>query len=486
MGQGSWEKHLGQVEALLKGAPFWKTALFGVQCLRRQKPVYERLCVGREWGNARGLHKVVERFYQAIPTGYAIGGSYLAAIEDSAVVPEEDWDALAVEYVQNVELLLELFESKDKKAARALAERNLEFLYIYLDFEATGHEGLHPLMEAEMEFQIRLAETLKAAENRDKRALVQQCREAEVESILQDAWFADYPDYKPVRRKKTGPGSDGLRFRTAHQIACLKNKDYNLCWEADAGRFAALEAYRASEWYGRPPMAVLPPALERASIGVHMFAKGKYRDFYESMCFRYDKRAQELYLKGEDMAEVLKALYQAGECAILSTRLWREGGRQGDRPYWGYQHTGTYYAMLIYRYDEAERMIEDGETAYARLLWRLLAGDREGAGALLEACRAQADGIYRGTDWRMAEALCRGDGEAVRAAAVKYLRAIRAVESLYCEVFPMPLILALRAAAGMGCEIRPIAVSELPAALIGVESPFAPAESRAFGVEMVE
>lgn len=486
MGQGSWERHLEQVETLMKGLPFWKTALFGVQCLRRLEPVYERLCVGREWGNARGMHRVVERFYQAIPTGYAIGGRYLAIIEDSAVVPTEDWDVLAAEYVENAEQLLEAFEGKDKKAGRGLAERNLEFLYTYLDFEATGYTGLHPLMAAEMDFQRQLAEELRGVENRDKRDFVQRCRETAVASILQDAWFRDYPDYKPVRRKKAGPGSDGLRFRTAHQIACVKDRDYNLCWESDARRFQALEDYRASPYYGAPPMETLPPALEGTSIGVHMFAKGKYRDFYESICFRYSARAQELYLKGADMGEVLKALHQAGESAILSTRLWRAEGRQGDRPYWGYQHTGVYYAMLIYRYDEAEQMIRDGETAYARLLWHLLTGDRSGAEVLLPQCKEEADGIYRGTDCRMAEALCTGDASAIRAAAVKYLRAIRAMESLYCEVFPMPLILSLRAAASAGHAVRPIEVSELPAALLCVESPFEAATDRPFGAELVE
>ena len=323
-------------------------------------------------------------------------------------------------------------------------------------------------------------------ENRDKRDFVQRCRETAVASILQDAWFRDYPDYKPVRRKKAGPGSDGLRFRTAHQIACVKDRDYNLCWESDARRFQALEDYRASPYYGAPPMETLPPALEGTSIGVHMFAKGKYRDFYESICFRYSARAQELYLKGADMGEVLKALHQAGESAILSTRLWRAEGRQGDRPYWGYQHTGVYYAMLIYRYDEAEQMIRDGETAYARLLWHLLTGDRSGAEVLLPQCKEEADGIYRGTDCRMAEALCTGDASAIRAAAVKYLRAIRAMESLYCEVFPMPLILSLRAAASAGHVVRPIEVSELPAALLCVESPFEAATDRPFGAELVE
>ncbi|MDE7428366.1 MAG: YjaG family protein, partial [Lachnospiraceae bacterium] len=76
-GQGNWDAHLMQIEVLMKGQPFWKIALFGVMCAERQWPVYERLCVGREWGNAKGMRKVMERIWQAIPTGYAIGDSYM-------------------------------------------------------------------------------------------------------------------------------------------------------------------------------------------------------------------------------------------------------------------------------------------------------------------------------------------------------------------------------------------------------------------------
>ena len=50
----------------------------------------------------------------------------------------------------------------------------------------------------------------------------------------------------------------------------------------------------------------------------------------------------------------------------------------------------------------------------------------------------------------------------------------------------MPLILSLRAAAMLGHVIRPIAVSELPAALIGTENPFDPENSRPFGAEVLQ
>ncbi len=122
--QGNEDAHIMQVKVLMKGQPFWKIALFGVMCVERQWPVYERLCVGREWGNAKGVRKVMERVWQAIPTGYAIGDSYMGIIEDSVFVATEDWDVLAVEYIQNMMFLLELFESKDKKAAPKIAERN--------------------------------------------------------------------------------------------------------------------------------------------------------------------------------------------------------------------------------------------------------------------------------------------------------------------------------------------------------------------------
>lgn len=486
MGGDNWTAHLTQISTLMKGQPFWKVALFGVMCIRRQQPVYERLCVGREWGNPKGMAKVVERFWKAIPTGYAIGDSYLGIIEDSVVVATEDWDALAIEYIQNTGLLLELFESKDKKATKAIAERNLEFLHIYLDFEATDYRGLHPLTEAEQAFQLQLAEELRAVENKDKRDCIQKYHDQPVGSILQEAWFRDYPDYKPVRRKKAGPGSDGLRFRTAHQRSCVTNKDYVLCWQTDARELATLEAYRNSEYYGAQPMKEVPPVLQQTSIMVHEFVRGQYQQFYSGLCFRYQKLAQKLYLMDQSMADVLKALHQSAMCAIISSQLWQLDMKPDTRrPGWGYQHTSVQQAMLIYRYDSALELMDDGTPPYTRLLGYLFQGKYQEAEALLPACEEKADDIYRGADARIAAALCKRDADEIRACAVKFLRAIRSMEGVYCEVFPIPLILAVRCAAQMGVPIRKIEVSELPEQLIGTVSPFDQENSMPFGADLL-
>ncbi len=486
MEQNDWSLHLAQIEKLMKGQPFWKTALFGVMCARRQQPVYERLCIGREWGNAKDMAKVMERFWKAIPTGYAIGDAYLGIIEDSVVVPEEDWDSLAEEYVHNMELLLELFESKDKKAAGEIAERNLSFLDIYLDFEGGEYEGLHPLTAAEQAFQLQLAEELNMAETKEKSDCIQHCHERAVESILGSAWFQDYPDYKPIRRKKNKPAGDGLRFRTSYQTACLTNKDFHLCWKADAETFAALEQYRSSEYYDLAPAAEIPPALWQFPIPVQEFAQGRYRDFYGGMFFNYNRRAEELYLKDRPMEDTLKALYQAAQCLLICARLYLPDPTAREKA----EHTGQYhhtsvvnYALLIYEYDTAASLMDEHTSPYIKLFYSMLHGKYGKADILLPACEQAADPIYRGADFQLASALCGKDPEKIRACAVKMLRAIRAMESIYCEVFPIFLILALRCAAQMDIPIRKINVSELPDALIGKNNPFDIENSMPFGAE---
>ena len=467
-----WSRHLAEIGRTMRGQPFWKAALFGLQCLRRQWPVYERLCVGREWGNAKAVSRVLERFWRAIPTGYAIGPSYLAAIEDSTVVPEEDWDTLAVEFVQNLEILFTIFEEKDRAGAVTMAEQNLEFLSLYLDWEDTGWEGIHPLMAAEMEVQAGLARKIAVVPNKDKRAFAAAQQSAPVESILQDHWFRDYPDYKPIRRKRSAPGGDGLRFRTPYQKSRPGDKAWRQVMDREAAMMDGLAQYQASGWK--------PEAVQ--DYHTRNFAQGNYRDFYRKMYKLYFDQAEDLYLRDRPMEEVLRALYQAAESLLLCTELAR-GDAGAERPL-GFGRTVAGYAMLIYRYEEAAALLEEGGSPCLQFLCRLLRGLRDGeTEALLPACEAAADPIYCGADWNLIRALWSGEPEGVRAALVKMLRAIRAVENLYLEVFPQLLILAARAAAGMGLSVRPIHVSELPEALIGTESPFRPEDSRPFGVE---
>lgn len=495
MTQDNWNDHLAQIEKIMKGQPFWKIALFGVMCIRRQWPVYERLCVGREWGNAKQISKVIERFWKAIPTGYAIGDSYMGIIEDSAVVGTEDWDALAEGFIVNMIVLFELFESKDKKAARSIAERNRDFLDLYLDDEANDYQGVHPLMAAEQEFQLQLAEELGTFENKDKKTCIQKYHEQEVESILRDFWFTDYPEYKPVKRKNSSSGSDGLRFRTAYQKATPINKSHIQFMEQEAKIFAALEKYRVSG-YNAEPFTNACAKLDKSSfwpmenIVIEEFAAEEYQRFYHGMCFSYHVLAEDLYLRDQPMEETLKALYRSAKSAIISAQLYQRAcpeeriSQKMDKPEWGFQLNAPQLALLIYEYDTAFSLMDEHTSPFLQFFYRMLCGKYAEAEALLDECEKAADPIYRGADIRLAAALCRKDPEEIRNCAIKMLRAIRMMESIYCEVFPAFLILAMRCAAQMGISIRKINVSELPEQLTGIESPFDVKNSMPFGVEV--
>lgn len=282
-------------------------------------------------------------------------------------------------------------------------------------------------------------------------------------------------------------------------------------------RGCGLGKYVVSEllWRTKGSALLLFPILVRE------FVQGHYRSFYGSMFFLYNSRAEELYLKGQPMEDTLKALYQAAQCLIITAELYLPEPSARLKA----EHTGQYhhktvvnYALLAYEYDTAASLMDEDTSPYIRLFYTILhADDRKSdillpagtqkanaqlpsgtsgtaslssadtrkadIGSLLQACEQKADPIYRGADFRLASALCEGDPDKIRSCAVKMLRAIRAMESVYCEVFPIFLILALRCTSQMEIPIRKINVSELPDALIGKTSPFDRENSMPFGAD---
>lgn len=491
-----WSPHLAQIEKMMKGKPFWKVALFCLMCVERQWPVYERLSVGREWGNAAALSKVIDRFFKAIATGYAIGDSFYGMIDDSIVVAEEDWDVLAGEFVTNIQAIFEMLADKDKSAARVFADRNAQFLDVYLDFEATDYPGIHPLVEKEKAFQLRLAEKIEQVQTLEKALFLEECRANFPESILGDFWFENYPDYQPIKRRKTKPAGDGLRFRTAHQIKCSTNKDWMLVKENREKLFLALDAFQKSGYQAdaflAEPGFILPNGNKRWSLAqslIKMFSQKEYARLYTSLCHDYFSLAESGYLSGRPMEETLQRLYQAGKCAIISARLHDEipekeqKERKLQRPSWGFGRSMLLQAMLIYAYDEAARLLNEQDSPYAGFLCNMLLGRYSQAEAYLKACESSADPLYRGADLRLVQALFGRDAEDIRACAVQMIRAIRRVEDLYREVFPIFPILVVRCAAQTGVPIRKIDVSELPEALLGEKSPFHIESSQPFGLE---
>lgn len=194
--------HLDGLVKELKKQAFWKTALFGVVLLERQWPVYERLSVGRTWGAAKEVRKVLDRLWKGVPTGARIGDNFWMLLEDNPVEPvTEAWDPAAALTVKGCLRLMEIFREKDRKAAGELAEGNLMFLAQAL--AACGEEGnfTHPLFQAELDFQNALCARLCGVPNSEKVAFVNACKGEAVDSIMGQLWFPDYPDYKPLKRK---------------------------------------------------------------------------------------------------------------------------------------------------------------------------------------------------------------------------------------------------------------------------------------------
>lgn len=489
--------HLLHLKQLMKKQPFWKSALFSVLCIERQWPVYERLSVGREWGNAKDLRKVVDRFWKAIPTGYGIGGSYLAIVQDSLVVPEEDWDALAAEFVQTIEGLFELFDMKDKETASIIAERNLEFLSLFLDFEATGEEDFHPLTKAEHAFQLQLVEKLAAVQNKDKPACVQEYHTQIVGSIIGEMWFADYPDYKPLKHKKPKTSGDGLLFRTSHQRTRNKIKEIRPVFENREKELQALEAYRDAGYQWEPPAVQAKDTDETSSApkwipgqsDILKFEQKDYLNFYWSLTRLYENRASFVYLDDQPMEETLQALYQAAQCHLIRERFYCASLSQeekGQKKGLSYEES-IYWAMLIHEYDLAAQLIDRTESAspYKLLLLQLIAGKDEEAGQTLLLCEQSADDLYRGADIKLATALYERDPENIRKGIVQMVKAVRALEDLYLEIFPFYPILACRCAAHMGLEMKSIEVSELPPTLTSTINPFAENNDNIFGVGQI-
>ncbi len=197
-----FQAHCQEMSEALGLQAFWKTALFGVLLLERQWPVYQRLSAGRPWGAAKEVRQVLDRLWKGVPTGVRLDDKFLLALEENPVEPQEQpWDPAAACTVADILHLIHVFRRKDKKAAGALAERNLRCLCLCLS--AFGEESVpeHPLAAAELAYQRELCGRLCEVPNKEKTPFLAQCQKEDAGSLLGDRWFPDYPDYPPLKRK---------------------------------------------------------------------------------------------------------------------------------------------------------------------------------------------------------------------------------------------------------------------------------------------
>lgn len=238
-----FEEHFLEITQQLKRQAFWKTALFGVLLLERQWPVYERLSIGRSWGVAKEVRQVLDRLWKGVPTGIRLDDKYLLILEENRVEPlEEPWDSVAACMITDSLTLIRIFRRKDKKAAGMLAEQNFHCLRLFLDACGENCIPTQPLVEAELAFQRKLCQWLCQIPNKEKTAVIAQCRKEKKGSLLGEQWFSNYTDYKPLKhRSKKLPALRYTHVRYDDDVEEWKQRDEQGCDAWDRER-AELEA----------------------------------------------------------------------------------------------------------------------------------------------------------------------------------------------------------------------------------------------------
>lgn len=119
----------------LKKAAFWKSAVFGLDCIRQEYAVYEELARDRQFDMSKFLKKTIERFWKAAATGYSMDEQYLLAIEESFFEPRDEWEKLALEIVQDLYDFFYAVAEKNSQNAIDMKERQYALIEHFCSIE---------------------------------------------------------------------------------------------------------------------------------------------------------------------------------------------------------------------------------------------------------------------------------------------------------------------------------------------------------------
>lgn len=468
-----FQTHLTGLAKDLSRQAFWKTALFGTVLLERQWPVYARASIGRAWGAAREVRNVLDRFWQAVPTGVRIHDKYLLSLEERPVEPvEEPWDRAAAAVLEGCIRLLAVFREKDKRAAGALAEENLHSLANFLS--ACGEECApeHPLVRAELAFQRELCRRLYAVPNAEKPAFVAALRGEDFGSLLGERWFPNYPDYKPCKRQAR-PVPE-LRYTSTRYDALLAEEGKVSRWERRRRDIQKRE--RLLDTRAWPPRADGTP-------GRAMNASDVVRT-YDVLQWEYSTGAKECLLSTGDgaLAKVLYGL-AARSCQALLDLIdkgWPTEKRGTD----GFGRDLLTPARCAYLAGDIPltlgllqqswtsayqgpncQMLREPQTGWLdreeiRIFYALLQGDEAGARSQLE---------HSGETWAAPyRLLLAGDGAGLHKHVVKHIRALRGhfEYQAYRPTVAFSALVLLKLARERGVAVEVPHVVELPPALL--------------------
>lgn len=149
-----------EIAKTMKKAHFWKFVAFGTVCIKQEYEVYEQLAKDRFFNMSKFLKKTVERFWKVAATGYSMDEQYILAVEESFFTPRDDWEALALLFVQDLQDFFYGVAEKDEKRCLEMQERQIAFVEKYIQVSGLTSEQGKILLEKALKNHMEMAKNL--------------------------------------------------------------------------------------------------------------------------------------------------------------------------------------------------------------------------------------------------------------------------------------------------------------------------------------
>lgn len=197
-------EHIKEIKDLLKKAPFWKYATLATVLIEQEYSVYEVLAKDSFYDMTKFLKKVVNRFWQSVPTGYSIDDSFLLAIEESIFEPRDEWEKLALQIVKDIKHTFYAIWEKDTRAALKNIEKQIALITRYAELAGIDEKAKQSLVNCCLANQKKLVEEIVSILNKDKKVFVAELKDRKKEQLIDLDNLSKIhvaPGEKPAKKK---------------------------------------------------------------------------------------------------------------------------------------------------------------------------------------------------------------------------------------------------------------------------------------------
>ena len=191
-----------EIAKIMKKTHFWKFVAFGTVCIKQEYEVYEQLAKDRFFDMSKFLKKTVERFWKAAATGYSMDEQYIFAVEESFFTPRDDWEELALQFVQDLQEFFYGVAEKDEKRCLEMQKRQIAFIEKYIQVSGLSSEQGQILLEKALRNHIKMAKELVAVPAKEKKSFLEAFSAGNPEPLLGVDYLSDRPEQEPEKPAK--------------------------------------------------------------------------------------------------------------------------------------------------------------------------------------------------------------------------------------------------------------------------------------------